>query len=263
MRFSRIGGLILLLGACLGLPAAAAVKIQIVRDRPIVDGVFINGHGPYRFLIDTGTTLNHLDPKLAASIGLKPTLRTELLSSTGATTALGAADVHVAIDSVEAAGQVFLFAGLDVIQKHFPQVQGVLGEEFLSRFDYLLDLRRKQIEFGKREPDTTELRAEFQRVAGRPVVTTNLGPLVLDSGASWVTLFGVNAPARTREMVTLTGSTKVGTVAREVTIGGRTLWRGDAIAIPPSPETQTAGLLPMKLFRAVYVCNSEGYLVLW
>ncbi len=263
MRILKIGGLVFVLGVCIGAPAVAAIKIQIVRDRPVMDGVYVNGHGPYQFLIDTGTTLNHLDPKVAQSIGLSPTFRTELLSSTGSTTAVGAGGVHVAVASLQADGQVFLFAGLDLIAQHFPRVQGVLGEEFLSHFDYLLDLKRKEIDFGKREPDTTKLRAAFRTVSGRPVVTTSLGPLVLDSGVTWVTLFGVSAPAATHKMLTFTGSTRVGTVASELVIGGRILWRGDALAIPPSPETEAAGLLPVRLFKTVYVCNSEGYLILY
>ena len=37
-----------------------------VRDgRPIVDGVYVNGHGPYRFLVDTGTMRNLIDADLA------------------------------------------------------------------------------------------------------------------------------------------------------------------------------------------------------
>jgi predicted aspartyl protease len=109
------------------------MKLRVIRGRPVVSDVYVNGHGPYRFLVDTGTTMNHLDPALAELIGLQPTFQTELMSSTGVTRAPGSDGITVAIDSVQADGQTFLFAGLDVIQRRFPDVQGVLGQVFLSR----------------------------------------------------------------------------------------------------------------------------------
>ena len=140
------------------------------------------------------------------------------------------------VEAVRADRQTFLMAGLDAIHGSFPDVQGVLGQAFLSRFDYLLDVRGRRIEFGKRAPDEKKIRASFQTVAGRPVVATSLGSLVIDSGVNWVTLFGVAAAAATHEMVTMTGRVKVGTLSSTLVIDGRTLWRGEAVAIPRPAE---------------------------
>jgi hypothetical protein len=63
-------------------------------------------------------------------------------------------------------------------------------------------------------------------------------------------------------MLTLTGSRDVGMVARKLAIEGRDIWRGDAVALPDRSETGIAGLMPLSLFRSVYICNSEGYVVL-
>jgi hypothetical protein len=60
-------------------------------------------------------------------------------------------------------------------------------------------------------------------------------------------------------MITMSGSMKIGTVARKLLIDGRTFWHGEALAIPRSPEPGAEGLLPVSLFKAVYFCNSEGY----
>lgn len=39
-----------------------AEVIRHVRDgRPVVDGVFVNGHGPCRFLVDTGSNVNLIE----------------------------------------------------------------------------------------------------------------------------------------------------------------------------------------------------------
>jgi hypothetical protein len=44
-------------------------------------------------------------------------------------------------------------------------------------------------------------------------------------------------------------------------IDGRTFWHGDAVAVPRQEDIGVAGLLPIALFRSVYICNSEGYVV--
>ncbi len=152
----------------------------------MVHGVYVNGHGPYSFLLDTGTTANHLDPKLAQAIGLKATFRSQLVSSTGSKYVPGTDGVEVTLGSVHAEGQRFSFTGVDLVRQLTPGVQGVLGQTFLSHFDYLLNLR------GIRTP----LRID----QARPVVSTSPGALGLDSGTRWVTLFGVESTGLLNEM---------------------------------------------------------------
>jgi hypothetical protein len=243
-------------------PAGAAVKLSILEGRPVVGGVYLNGRGPYTFLLDTGTTLNHLDARLAKSIGLRPTFITDLLTSIGTISIGGASGIDVMLGPVHADAQTFLFGGLENIRRSFPDVQGVLGQEFLSRFDYLLDLRGRRLEFGISDRDKRENRVPFQRIAGRPALSTSLGSLVLDSGTDGVILFGSRAMALTHEMFTMTGSQQVGTISGTLVIDGRTWWRGKAVVIPRTAEAGAEGLLPASLFKTIYVSNSEGYVAL-
>jgi hypothetical protein len=249
-----------LLGVVANLLAGSA-KIQILEGRPVVDGVYVNGHGPYRFLVDTGTTANHLDPKLARSIGLTATFRTELASSAGVTVVPGGDGIEVVLGSVRADGQTFLFAGLEAVHQLSQDIQGVLGQAFLSRFDYLLDLRSRQLEFGTSELSGKGIRVPLRTLRGRPLVDTSLGSMVVDSGAHSVTLFGIGGGELAHQMVTMSGSLWVGTVSTKLLIGGRTFWRGEAVAVPHPEEAGIAGVLPISLFRTVYICNSEGYAV--
>jgi hypothetical protein len=243
-------------------PADYSVRIEMREGRPVVDGVYVNGHGPYRFLVDTGATLNQIEPKLAQSIGLTETFQTSLRSSTGVTSTSGSEGHELRVGPITADAQVFLFAGMDAIHQLSFDIQGVLGQVFLSRFDYVLDVRARRMAFGRVEPDGKGTRIAFQLVQGRPLVPTNLGLLVLDSGAHLLVRFGVKAVEATYEMVTVSGRTQLGTVFSTLVIQGRTLWRGDAIAVPQPAEADAAGLLPINLFKTVYVCNSEGYVVL-
>jgi hypothetical protein len=252
--------LICLLATAANQPAPAA-RLHLVEGRPVVDGVFVNNHGPYRFLVDTATTSNHIEPTLARSIGLVATFRTPLTSSVGTVIVPGADGVEIALAPVHAGGQQFLFAGMDVIHQLDSGIQGILGQDFLSRFDYLLDLRGRRLEFGPQELPGS--RAAFRLANGRTAVPTSLGDLVLDSGTQSLILFGVQPEGNNGGfMRTLAGSLFVGMVYRQLLIEGRRIWSGPAVALPDRAEPGISGLLPVNLFRAVYVSNSERYAVL-
>lgn len=232
----------------------------MVDGRPVVDGVYVNGHGPYRFLVDTATTSNHIEPRLAQAIGLRATFRTELASAVGVVTALGSDGVELALGEARADRQVFLFAGMDVVHKLSRDIQGILGQAFLSRFDYRLDLRGKRLEFGTQ--NLSGRHAQFRNVDGRPTVRTNLGDLVLDSGVSRLVLYSVEkGRSDWAFMQTLAGSQMAGIVNRVLSIEGRSVWRGEAVTVPGQSEPGVAGLMPVSFFRGVYVSNSESYLV--
>jgi hypothetical protein len=106
---------------------------------------------------------------------------------------------------------------------------------------------------------------EEPTIKGRPVVSTGLGNLVLASGADRLILFGVKpdtGPAMKSELRTVAGSQQIGMVFdKSLSIEGRRVWRGDAVALPSRGEPGVDGLLPLRVFKAVYVCNSEGYVV--
>jgi hypothetical protein len=102
-------------------------------------------------------------------------------------------------------------------------------------------------------------------VNGRLAVSTSLGDLILDSGASRLVLFGVEPDiglGGKREWRTVAGSQEVGVISiKPLVIEGRTIWRGEAVAITNRSEPGVDGLLPLSLFKTIYVCNSEDYVV--
>jgi hypothetical protein len=242
-------------------PLFGGVDMHLVKGRPVVDGVFVNGHGPYRFLVDTATTSNHIESELARSIGLKPSYRAQLTSLIGMIEVLGISGVEVVLGSARADEQGFLLAGMETVHQISPDIQGVLGQQFLSRFDYLLDVRARRLEFGTLPPGGRRTQVPFRHLNDRPVVSTSLGELAIDSGADSITLFGIGKSDLVRTMVTMSGSSAVGIVSRRLQIEGRTFWRGEAAAIPRAVQSDVAGLLPVSLFRAVYISNSQGYAV--
>jgi hypothetical protein len=241
--------------------SAEAINIQIRDGVPVVDSVYVNGHGPYRFLVDTGATLNHIDLKLAKSIGLSETIHTELTTSVGVIPVSGGTGIEVVLGPARQDRQTFLFAGIDTVQKRWPDVQGMLGQEFLSHFDYFMDMRGKELQFGQHESGGKVVRASYQIDHGRPVISTSLGSLVLDSAALGLIRFGLTPDQITSELRTMSGTKQVGTVFSTLTIEGCSFWRGGATALPKSAEAGVDGLLPVGLFKSVYVSSSEGYVV--
>jgi hypothetical protein len=263
-RYAVVTLILIALGSASDAAASEAdgVKLEIREGRPVVDGVYVNGHGPYRFLLDTGSTLSHLDPHTAQSIGVRITMQTTLRSSSGSTSVDLSESNTIVVADAGAEHQALLLGGTEGLRELARDIQGILGQEFLSRFDYRLDIKAKRLEFGA-TPPVAGTRVTFRPVGGRPVVTTNVGALVLDSGAHYAVRFGVRVSAEMHEMVTSTGTVQVGTVFTRVTVDGRTLWQGDAVAIPQPGEAGTDGLLPISRFSVVYVSNSGHFIVFW
>ena len=243
-------------------PLTGEVRLKVLEGRPVVDGVYVNGHGPYRFLVDTGTNVNLIETDLARRIGVNATFQVDLVSAAGSVVTPGADGNEVVFGSLKVDAQRFLLSRLDAVHDLLPGVRGVLGQQFLSRFDYFLDLKRKRLEFGKQE--RSGMRVRFTTLNGRAAVSTNLGDLILDSGVTRLVLFGVQSGGGngTRGLMkTLAGSQVLGTASRNLVIESRNVWTGSAVTMLSRTEPGVAGLLPGGFFKTIYVCNSEGYVI--
>jgi hypothetical protein len=242
-------------------PLTGAVKLEVRDGRPFVKGVYVNGHGPYRFLIDTGANMNVIEGDLAQKLGMSATFEDLVESALGKVSMPGSDENVVELGRVRAENQRFQFSTLESLHTVWPDVKGILGQSFLACFDYRMDLKHRTLEFGKQEP--AGKRTPFRLLQGRTTLSTSLGNLVVDSGAARLLLFGVTPEdGEQMPMLTMTGSRNVGTVTRQLLIEGRDIWRGDAIALPGRPEPGISGLMPISFFKSVYICNSEGYIVL-
>src|SRR5580658_2942698 len=131
------------------IPLSCSVKLLIRDGRPFVDGVYVNGHGPYRFLLDTGTNMNLIETRLARKIGMTVAFEDVVESAVGKIKLPGSDRNQVQLGPVRADAQRFQYSNLETVHLVWPDVHGVLGQWFLSQFDYTLDLRSKLLEFGK------------------------------------------------------------------------------------------------------------------
>src|ERR1700722_12619996 len=66
-------------------PLSGAVKLLVREGRPFVDGVYVNSQGPYRFLVDTGASMNLIETRLARKIAMRTTFSDMVESAAGKT----------------------------------------------------------------------------------------------------------------------------------------------------------------------------------
>ena len=239
---------------------SAPVKLRLLGGRPVVDGVFLNESGPYRFLLDTGAQTNQVDEAIARKMGLAATFRVDMETASGVTHVAGGHLAEVRLGSARAADQEFLFTTLDGVHALSSDIQGVLGQEFLSHFDYRLDFHAKTLDFDA--PAAAGAQIPTERLNGRIVLASSLGRLVLDSGSDTLVLFHASAKGSVSAGIrTAAGFAPVRSVSGlRVRIGDRDYKPAQSVVIS-QPETPEDGLLPTSLFKAVYVSNSSSYAV--
>ena len=249
---------VLLPSATYAQPAQASIPLRVMSGMPVIDGVFLNGHGPYRFLLDTGSQSNLMDSKVAHKLGLVVTLQLHLQTPSGESTVHAGRVRKVTLGPVEASDQEFLF--IDDLPTPSSDISGILGQEFLAHFDYMLDLQHHRLTFG--EPSVEGMHTGFRLIFGRMAIPTSLGDLVLDSGAEVLWLFRESTRGASAQVIGASGA-RVGVAlesAPEVRIGDRH-FRPAKAGYRPVPAAEEAGLLPANLFRAIFICNSKQYVV--
>ena len=128
----------------------ADVAFDFVADTPlIVVPVTINGHGPYRFLFDTGATNTILSSVVADSLKI-PVRRRGTIVTAGGNVAvtirtLRTLNVGTAqLENVEIAGDFDLMKRLNV--------DGLLGGDYLRKFRVDIDYNGKTVKIERVQP---------------------------------------------------------------------------------------------------------------
>lgn len=240
-----------------------------------VDNVTIGGDGPFRFLLDTGSESTIIDNSLARRLALVPAYRVSLATAAGSTLVPAATVPRMTIGAVAADAVEVLWHDLSLPAFRDAQVDGILGNNVLSQFDYVLDFKKRALMLaspsgfrnafiGQRVP----IKLENQRIVVPVQVEDGpAGEFVLDSGtvcmvvpagySNAVRNPSTGAEARLQSPVGQSAVT-MGTIPA-VTVGQLTL-RNVCAAVQSGNAGY--GLLPANLFDSVYVNFSEGYVLL-
>ena len=268
------------------LPAQPALGIVECRLRITADGVplvrvRVTPQHETWFVLDTGATGTTLHAGLASRLGLQTSGETRV-------TALDAAArfATVRLDAFAIAGLPVTHE-LDVavhdmtlVRRSAPDADGIVGQDVLSRFDYLIDTARGRLSIGRFPAPPSGVHLPLMTSAGRPILLLDdgRGPygLVLDTGADVLVMEAHAARQAIGDVPPVSRSrgrleTHLG--ARDVDVEHHVGMRMANVDLPPvavvrlpaeawsmSPEV---GLLPASLFSRVYVSARTGTAVLW
>jgi len=231
--------------------------------------------------LDTGTNTTIVDPALARRASLVALDRIPLTTIGGTQTVVRSSMRTLAAGPAHVENLEVLVQDLSELRSVDSHIQGIVGQNFLSHFNYLLDYRKRslQIELASEIRDVTDgnpVRAEVSD--NKMLIASDIQSrgetklrLLLDSGANMVTLIHrrpqmPDSIAR-ENWLQLTATGQAGPQVAHIqtlTVGSHRFHDIEVAlpeAQPADAERIEDGVLPTALFRVVYVNNREGFVI--
>jgi hypothetical protein len=253
-------------------PAPGEIAVSLGESGAVRVPVVVNDRGPFNFLLDTGSSHTTIGRGLAERLALPVVAQARVLMPSG----VGMQPV-VRLDLVAIGDARVTGLMPSVVSLELPGVDGVIGQDFLSRFDYTVDYRRKRLRWAA-EPGGGLERLPLVRAGERRLVQLpghgKQGPLLLvpDSGAEGFVVFERQGRTAVRVqyadhevLVSGLASRRAGRGARlpELQVGAVTVFDQAAVVLERDGPRAVEGdlLLPLHRFSLVSFSNSEGYLV--
>jgi predicted aspartyl protease len=237
--------------------------------------VAVNEKKEYRFLFDTGATTSVLSKRVAKKACVSATSVKRVGTFAGVVTvSMGRVD-SLRIGTHEIPELEVLIADLGRLFNLHPEIEGILGQDVLSRFNYLLDRRRGKLEIEQDDsllPRLSGTRVPCEMRGGKiyvPAAGADLH-LILDSGNPYIVIYE-DAASRLQPAANIKEAQVV-----ESAIGSRAIrpFRVDLLEIGDSrlrnvdaylavrgPGRLEDGFLPLHIFDLIYVNNLENFLI--
>jgi predicted aspartyl protease len=270
--------------ACAPASASTLVRFKQVQNQIVVQ-VTVNSAGPFDFIFDTGASSTVIDLALAGQLALSPIESSSVLTAAGSERVRRFRLNTLALGPKSAQNLTVLCADLREIHLISSKLRGVLGQNFLSEFDYILNYREQRIEFEENGDFANALigaRLPVERERGRVLIRTQPSSpqkqasiLVMDSGASTVVVFKVATQGADLEIdldftpgaivSTASGTTRVSTGRlRKLRIGDEKFQELPVRIVenPAAASRPENGLLPTSLFRSIYFNNTHSFVIL-
>ena len=127
--------------------AGPPVGFRLVKNSLVVIPVRVNEEGPFDFLLDTGTNVTLVTPALARRLDLGATSQVSLITLAGTELVPRSVLDNVALGTKSIKQLEVLFDDLLGVRSLDAKISGVLGQNFLSQFNYLLNYRERHLEF--------------------------------------------------------------------------------------------------------------------
>lgn len=257
----------------MALTTLILLSSALLHPRPaqVYANVMVGTHGPYRFLVDTGSETSLIDAHLAAQLHLKPEFQVDVVTqnSTRSLPAMKLRDVRV--DRRELPQFEVVLQDMGDAQHFDRPIRGVLGLNALCDVDFTISPAAGRLELTSERPAGEVV--PYYRAEGRIAMKARMGKetlsLILDSGANQVALFRLpEAMAKTEAVPT-----------NFATVEGRnrivpTCWTADMMlsetlkvgtlpaALVRRPGTTVDGLFPARVFKRIHVDQTRQELIL-
>ncbi len=271
-----------------------SVPLRLVERTQIVVSVEIDHHGPYDFLLDTGAQVTVLDTKLADELHLAMEGTTGVVGVGSRAAASWARLATLEAGPHSVSNTVALVQSLGHLTPLDRHIRGILGGNFLSHFDLLLDYDRMlvcldssgamgQAMKGNRTAFVAVPHAREEAVLSTPpVIRAFLGGrsrrellLLLDSGTNEPLLYNAESSRTGGDVMNVAAVARgmdgaehgfAVLPAKDLRIEGNRVQEVSFI-IPTTtaadvPQVAFDGLLPTSLFKRIFISYSGRYAVI-
>ena len=252
--------------------AAANCPIPLQPTRTsFVTHTWIDGQGPYKFVVDTATSVTVITPEVARAAGVKSGRTIGAVSTTGAIRVEETVLPELRAGAVSRRNVAALVHGLPRFRSH-GRLDGILGMNFFGRSSYVLDVRARCLDIDVPASEISggmHLRSSL--VADRVTVHVPAAggeplKMTLDSAASMMVLVSPRAQGLAMRGESTAVTSAAGT--RQLESGiipklriGDLSFRDVPSVIAPGATGEDA-LLPVTLFSSVYVDSSRESVIL-
>lgn len=266
-------------GACQCVQAESDLHFRLVDNALIVVSVNSGKGSSFEFVLDTGTDTTVIDPSIASRLSFVAMERIRVVSLRDTHLVVRGSIPSLSVGPFQVEDVPVLVTDLSSMRRLDSHIVGIVGQNFLSHFNYLIDYGRHLvcIESGNEIRDITDGdRVAIESTENRMMVHSEAQSrgnaklrLVLDSGAHSVVLLPtasqkLSIPRQaTAPEETFDGQVELqmGRV-RLLRVGSQDFHDIAALLLAFEPGVPMGdGLLPTILFRAVYVNNHEGFVV--
>ena len=260
--------------------AANTTTLRLARGTWLLISVSVDGEGPFTFLLDTGTTRTLIDDELARSLGKQALGETTVRTPSGVSRA-----ALVRVDRLRVGDResrvIALVLDVDRIRSLPKDVVGILGLDFLSRYNFHIDYENRRLTLDDKGAERpveggTEVSARLDR--GRLLLEASSARqddhvwLALDTGAHRLVVyiddtrkssFVERDRYRWRKLASA-GGVRIVTEARvkHMAFGSLEFHDVPATLLTSPVTTLEDGLLPGHLFRSLFVDPEQGLAIL-
>jgi len=270
---------------------SSTVPLLHSRTHLLIVSARVNDRGPYKFILDTGSNITLLESSLFRELGLKEIGHTSTKVVDWMALGKIASAEEISIEGGPSRSNVRVLEVDGIKRPDIDSlVRGVLGENFLSGFDVLIDNRRHRITFDNGNLLASSLQGEHlalalssdvrgAKVDDRPLVSAR-APfdanrpllLLLDTGSEstyLVTRQGASpdvaaAATPARGMALLGGNSPCVHWKDRLQLGRTTTPRIRMTSCLKSPAAvaDNDGTLPTFIFDRIFISHAGGYFIL-